>query len=574
MGSCNLGVCVVSGNIQKSLEQYNEYVRIRSGIQLKTFLLELLDIDAASYESYEEVYDSDASYRVMFDMLKEHCPFTVVVENHYVDRMYRDSYYLYYASKHRQYSRYCKRVVFFKGALKDITSKLEKNLEKRFMGSMVIRPLPHGKIGRSLLNPYYFADRSSFLRYATYNVVVQSKQLRINAFPYSMQDGETTSCAEVTILNLIDYFSRKYQDYRIALPSEVFERIDRHGYERTLPTKGLQYSEISRVFSEVGFFPRLYSVPSFQNNYQFKRNMHYYVESGIPVAMGIQRMNTKELHSITCIGHGEAHFNQEELLKRVRVSYNRNENTEPIWVVDTADLFAEYVVMDDGKRPYEMYRWRDINQTDGDINSFSVSSFSFGDADPKNMMVPLYKRMFLEAEDAYDLFVENLSRLDFGIRKMTGLDIGTKENPLVLRIFLASSRHFRQIRIENLRANGSNAASFYSATLFPKFVWVCELYSIETYLDGDPELIGEIVLDATASSHDSENVIIFNYGTTIRIMDPLCSQKISDGKSSQNENNHQVKDGETEYFYDNFYAIDRVSPLKPYTHNLHTPNNE
>ena len=351
-------------NKAKELEQYNVHIPIRNVSSLRTMLIKILCIDSEQFDSYKSIYDSDSSYRLLFDMLKKNIPFTVFLSNYYVDRFYRDSYYIYYASKLSQYSRFCKRIFLFKGIIstEEFEKSIEKTLEKRFMGTMVIRPLSHGKIGRSLLNPYYFADRKSFMRYAIYNVVVLSKQLRVYAFPFSMQDGETTTCAEVTILNLIDYFSRKYQDYKIALPSEVFERVDRHGYERSLPTKGLKYSEISRVFSEIGFYPRLYSALSFQNEYQFKRNMHYYIESGIPVAVGIQSIDTKALHSITCIGHGEKRLDEETMKRRVRVSYNGKIDNDPIWIIDTADLYDEYIVMDDGKSPYSKYAWKKINE--------------------------------------------------------------------------------------------------------------------------------------------------------------------------------------------------------------------
>lgn len=562
--------------ISQDSERSKQYIRIHDKKEIPTLLFEILGID---HNQFDPNKITDSSYTILYNLLVKQCPFTVIVEKNYVDRFYRDSYYLYYASKNRQYNRFCKRLFFFKGIFYDIENRTEKTLEKMFMGSMVIRPLVHGKIGRTLLNPYFFANRKSYMRYATYEVVVLSKQLRIHAFPFSMQDGETTTCAEVTIQNLIDYFSRKYQDYRIALASEIFERVDQHGYERCLPTKGLKYSEISRVFSEVGFYPRLYSISSFQNEYQFKRNMHYYIESGIPVAVGIERLNTKALHSITCIGHGEKRLNEAKLRRRVRVSYNNKKENVPIWVIDTADLFDEYIVMDDNIQPYAKYAWKkrkDTSQspklTKAEKSFFTYDRFSFGEAELKNMMVPLSKRMFLEAEDAYDLFVDNLSRRDFGIRAMTDRKIGTKDNPLVMRIFLASSRHFRQARVNNLRRVADSALFAYSSALFPKFVWVCEIYTIQSYLSDSPKVCAELVIDATASSHDRNNVIIYNYGKVVRVSNSLEVEKLFNEDIDQRKEPSDKSEDEdgTEYFYKIVNDIE----LEPYTHNLHLPSNK
>ena len=557
---------------QPVLDEINEFIRINTPEELPTLLLELLGIDSNKYP-VNSLYDSDVSFKFLYDMLSDKVPFTVIVERHYVDRFYRDSYYLYYSSKLSQYSRYCKRVFLFKGLLHSFQGYSKENLEEIFMGSMVIRPLYHGKIGRSLLNPFFFADKNSYLRYATYEVVVLSEQLRVHAFPFSMQDGETTTCAEVTILNLIDYFSRKYQDYRIALPSEVFERVDRHGYERRLPTKGLKYSEISRIFSEIGFYPRLYSVPSFENEYQFKRNMHYYVESGIPVAVGIQRLNSQDLHSITCIGHEKTLLTKDRLNRMVRVFYNDNSEgkNDSIWVIDTADLYDRYIIMDDGDLPYSKCGWEKIKIESTDlVNSKEI--LSFGKAKPKNMMVPLSKRMFLEAEDAYDLFVDNLSRTDFGIRAKTGLDIGTMDNPIVLRMFLATSRHFRQTRVKDLEGQGSDAVIYYSTSLFPKFVWVCEIYTIDSYLSDEPKVEAELVIDATSSSHDLSNVIIFNYGSTIKVSNSLDAERdfLDNGCNDADDTNTDAG----EDFYDFFYDVQKPVKLHPYTHNLHLPTNK
>ncbi len=550
------------------LEQANEIILIKSNVELITFLGDILDIDLRNYDSQSDLKRSNKSFDMLYEILsvflKNHQPITAIVEKFYVDRFYRDSYYLYYASKLRTYSRFCKRVFLFYGEV-DIHTSTDRTLEKNFMGSLVIRPLYNKEIGRSLLNPYFFANRKSYLRFATYKVVVLTRELRIHAFPFSMQDSETTTCAEITILNLIDYFSTKYQDYKIAFPSDIYEIVDRLGYERGIPTKGLDYPEISRVFSEIGFFPRLYSIYSFQDVLHFKRVMHYYIESGIPAAVGLQLSEPHEdlFHSITCIGHGA--IDKRCLLSRTLISYNGKDENIPIWYLNSADFYVDYVVMDDGKQPYANYSWKLETGKKYNTNIVDKKTYSFDGTHPQYLMVPLSKRMFLEAEDACDLFLDNLSRTDFGIQAKTGLNIGSKDNPFVMRMFLASSRHFRQFRVKDLKKKGSPFSLSYASTLFPKFVWVCEIYTIDSYLSKEPEVLAELVIDATAAKDDYSNVIIYNYGKVIKVTNTLALENEMGGIGFSKGSPDGTDD---EYFY----STDIPVKLKPYCHNLQSPH--
>lgn len=551
--------------------------KINSREELQYFLALLLEFDETKCQDDEQL-DNDVSFVILNELLDGKYPMTIFVENLYVDRVYRDSYYLYYSSKHKRYRRFCKRISIFNKnfAQKTFTSIPEEDLEQAFMGTMVIRPLSQGGIGRSLLNPFFFTPSNSFIRLAKYKVVVWGKQLEVQAFPFSMQDGETTTCSETVILNLMDYFSRKYQDYKFAFPSEISGIIDRHGYERKLPSRGLSFFEISRVFSEVGFFPRLYSDESFSNISQLKHNMHYYIESGIPVAIGVEKPDPIASHAITCIGH----VGVKNRKKRIQKCQLRSTGGGDLWVADTADIIDEYIFMDDGKTPYKRYRWGQFDDKTKKIISSNQDAFgedrsTFEGYRLKSMMIPLYKRMFLEAEDAVDIFLENLGNERVGIARFLkdyygeDTNIGSPENPLVARVFLASSRHFRQVRIEDMQKQHNQALNAYTAVLFPKFVWVCEVYTVDSYCKSNPRAIGEIVLDATASKFDMDRIIIFHYPNNIRISD---YREINDIDFYPNEFDKLLKERCNSFEPNYFKKLDKWTTLKPYDHNLMKPS--
>lgn len=553
---------------EEKLESIQSVYTIETHDELVTFLMDILEIKD-NVDSEEELQERN-SYRILYYLLEKISVFTVVVEDKYVERVYRDSYYMYFSGKHAQYNRFCKRLFLFQGnilegielvgyAFPDMDTEL---LQERFIGTVVIRPLQEGKIGRSLINPYFITDtENTYLRYTEYSASIFGKQLKIKAFPYSMQDGETTTCAEITILNLLDYYSQKYSEYKYILPSEIVDIVVKNGYERTLPSKGLGYAVITKVFSEVGFYPRLYGNDMFQEMSKFKRIMHYYIESGIPVALGVKNTINNTAHSIVCIGHGKI---RNDIIGQKKHAVYDDEFKEHIWVIDSADLCEEYVIMDDGQPPYSKYQWKSQEQA-----ALSPVKYTLGNYEPVTLMVPLYKRMFLEAEDAYDVCTTALCSKIVGIRRFCS-QLGSKDNPAIIRLFMASSRNFKHKRISGFGKVNEEVRAHYIETLFPRFVWVCEIYSKESYCE--KKAIGEIVVDATASPYDNDKILIAHYPHFI-----MARKMEGTGKVEiKSEDFQKVPQEEIEL--DNLFdKAHSWEPFDGYAHNLFEPekvNNE
>lgn len=473
--------------------------------ELLTFILDILDF-GDNVESEVDL-EHNNSYRILYSLLKRFYVLTIVIEHKYVDKIYRDSYYMHFSCKHGKYNRFCKRIFLFVGNVfenvpEEKFSDLDaEKLQEKFIGTVVIRPLKEGKIGRTLINPYFVSEKeNTFLRYAKYSATIYGMRLQINAFPFSMQDGETTTCAEITILNLMDYFSVKYSEYKGILPSEIAQIAEKNGYERNLPTRGLGYPVITKVFSELAFSPRLYTMNLFADMSQFKRVMHYYIESGLPVAVGV-KVDEKRRHSIVCIGHGKIQY--DKIGKKVYAVYDTIVGNY-IWLIDSADLCNNYIMMDDGRSPYEVCEWKAVTQ-DGKTSDKSM----LGDYEPDNLMVPLYKRMFLEAQDAYDICTSALASSKAGIQVVCP-KLGKKDNPVIIRLFMCSSRNYKQRRVTNFSSKNKEVRERYIEILLPRFVWVCEIYDRESYCKG--KALGEIVIDATASPHDGiKSILLYHY---------------------------------------------------------------
>lgn len=96
-------------------KQDKEIVVISSSEELLTFLLDILDF-GDNVES-EEILENNNSYKILSMLLKKIPVLTIAIEHKYVDRIYRDSYYMHFSCKHGKYERFCKRLFLFEGNL-------------------------------------------------------------------------------------------------------------------------------------------------------------------------------------------------------------------------------------------------------------------------------------------------------------------------------------------------------------------------------------------------------------------------------------------------------------------------
>lgn len=443
--------------------------------------------------------------------------FTVVAEEYHMDKSYRDTYYMYFSNQHFQVERYCKRLTFLIGhfswgnLLGERTEEEKKQIEKVLIGTCVIKPVSDGVVGRTLLNPQYFVpERSVYIRKSKYKINLYGMELEIEAFPYQMQDRETMRCSEVTLLNLLDYYSNTYKDYKTVVPSEIIESEQKHSHERVLPSRGITYHVLTKVLSDFGFAPRLYNVRAMRKDEmsgilqqdELKRLLHYYIESGIPVAVNVEPDSGKGIgHSLICIGHSVTK-SYEKALERKKIVGDGFDGKHGI--INSADFYDSYVVIDDNQFPYE-------------VREFDKMSI-YSDMHVTNIAVPLYKRMFLEAADAYDIALMILESETWGVFKWAE-EYLNGETDVILRLFLASSRSFKKARVEEFSKQSIELQAYYAKVRMPQFVWICEIYTKEGY--ERKKAFGEMVLDGTSASKKGiRNIILLNYPTGLYARNP------------------------------------------------------
>lgn len=468
------------------------------------------------------IYDYVTDLESLLNQLPR--PYTIIQETHHIDRSFRDTYYTYFSNQHFKVERYSRRLSFIRDEITreeffSDDADIHEEVRKKFIGACVINPLSTGVIGRTLIDPKYLLKKEqlpAYVRLSEFTLHIYGKKFSVNAFPYRMQDEETMRCAEVTLLNLLEYYSNSFRDYRNIVPSEILENEQKHNHERVLPSRGITYPILTKVLSEFGFSPRLYNLSSIDKfslsqvtrEDELRRWLHYYIESGIPVALNLLPVgNNGSGHSIVCMGHGKA---KDELIKKAKknkwISWKHKESCHPI--INSADFYEDYVVVDDNQPVYQIRNFRHLSL--------------HPDMRVENIAVPLYKRMFLDASDAAAIVRSVLHHKHFGIDVWANGFLKPNED-VVIRLFMASSHSLKDFRAKTLEDFYVREA--YAIVPMPRFVWVCELYQMSSY--NDLMAFGEIVIDATSvpgRGHSVRSLILMHYPRVIGVRYPEQSE--------------------------------------------------
>ena len=501
---------------------------------------------------------------------------TIVIEEGHIDPSYRDMYYYQYSREFFEAGRFSLRLVFFAADLNEYLYSRTSNedLSELCMGACVVSPLGDGAIGRTLINPEYVIDRGVEVRLSQFSINVFGKKIEIRAFPFREQDGEMMKCAEVTLLNLLSYYSNEYPDYHAVLPSEILSRGEKYSNERVTPSRGLPYNILSKILSDFRFFPRLYNADEVgksvgkggfvPKDVMFKRLLHWYVCSGIPVAVNVGNPHTSEDgHSLVCVGYEDVHDRDasvgdspkagdvsggsaqkglELTPEMLRWSYRLSRRDlgtgerQSCRLVHSADFPRQYVVIDDAQLPYAIRPFHQLSEKP----TFECINYA----------VPLHRSMAMDAMDAYENAITILSNYGIGLLNWGRRGIGDGET-LVMSLFLTTVRGYKRERsaYERKKMRGvldqmalvSDAdsdefavlseraethqviSSVYEMATLPHFIWVVELTRLDRYRARNAErrVCAELVLDAGSGGAGNavDKLIFMRYPDSIYYRD-------------------------------------------------------
>lgn len=501
----------------------------------------------------------------------------MIIENDHVDRQYRDSYYTYFSQKYSNFERNCLRLAFFEGKLEytDFMTDISEIQNKLFIGTVVLRPLNVGNIGHTLLNPHKLKI-TGYIQTCKFKVMICGRKLAIRAFPYLSQDNETMTCAETSLFNLIQYYSEKYCEYRVLMPGEILKTLEASSYERVLPSHGADDICMAKVLQAGHFHPRLYRYDN-EEMQDFEELFYTYVESGIPFILGLPQ------HAVICIGHGAVdfkmtHHNLLDIVVCDILETDGIHNNQEVYYLNTSKLIDEYIFMDDNKAPYVVstldkltvlyFQNSDIlyedEESEDNIETYLEYNSQKGQIEYSDeviqkmkrrfdsLLVPLYRRIFLDASRAKSIFDANFLKNPTFIKNIQNTYHDntwgySSNNPFVWRMYLASSNSYKDFRCRN--TTNTDIYKYYSTQSYPRFIWVLEIGTVSTFAKKKARV--EILLDATSSRNsDTWAILSISYKEHLVFVPSVISRlKKKYGEAKKNfETNISEKDNFTDKY--------------------------
>lgn len=393
-----------------------------------------------------------------FSMLNSNL--VVVVEYPYVDKVFRNSYYRYYAGKAEYTSRDCIRLSFLIDTKPSLANK-DMNPDiwtMQYQGFMVLRPTELNIVGRNGINPNIYNDRDFVICKTKLPASVNGLKLEVEAFPASSQDVETMVCAETAVWSLMEYYGNKYAEYTPVRPSHIIKLLKNNVFERQLPSSGLTNDQICYLLKNLNFQPVVRPISDDAGGYA---EIGSYVESGIPIVLTINNIeeydegnvNNLIAHALLCIGH------ENVVPDAIDAALAEKKDGFPS-IVDYDKIKKRFVFVDDNFPVYAM------DYLDSPTERYNVDDLPHKEdwlaCKIKFAIVPLYEKILLLPS----LVKEMAKAFLFYLR----ID---ESKEITMRTFLASSRSYRDYVCRS--SMPQQMKELILNLYLPKFIWVVEL---------------------------------------------------------------------------------------------------
>lgn len=310
---------------------------------------------------------------------------TVIIENRYLDVDYRSEYTAFWSLKFDNISPFTRRLHFFAADIDEAgVHELSKAARASYLGYSVLRPIPHGRVGRTVISPPH-SLRGETLTLITDRISLFGNPLEVEGVPFCEQDSEFLRCAHAAAWTCHYTAARRGQLGRRSTGRIVELSPSELSPERSLPSNGLNYNQLQAVFNELdqpallygmSGLPRVVGVPdpvspdSPEESEERPTGMGAYPGTGTPAGWWDRRMT-----SIICryLNSGFPVLIGAEDHAFVLVGWRRDEEDQ-----------VQFIACDDRIGPYEII----------------PSPFEHYMTPWETIMVPLPPRVYLSGESA------------------------------------------------------------------------------------------------------------------------------------------------------------------------------
>lgn len=407
----------------------------------------------------------------------------VLIEENYIDKDYRSTFYNFYSKKGLRYRSECVRLHFF-----DETVTFDEKgfkliwagdrLDDHYFGYMVLRPTGIATIGRSVVSPDVRNGTRGYIIHANHKVHLLGYKLTVQGFPSMDQHIDISVCAHVACWAILRHYSERYNIYQEHLTHDITMMAQQFDPGGLVPSKGLEVSHAERVFQEAGTFPvHVTRGNAGTADVSFYRQLHAYVESGFPLFAAMHNKG----HAIAIVGY----------------EWETSGTTSAPGVRYAWDKVKSLVVVDDNHLPYLPIPTK----------SGSSSSYSADDIDA--FIVALPEKVFYPA-DAVDRLAPTLFRLG-RILKLP------PEDETIIRYFITTGSALRRFMRDRASEFDPKLLQAVMAIPFAQFLWIVEFATEAQLASG--QIAARAVLDATASLREPMPLWLFHNRTHALVFD-------------------------------------------------------
>ena len=395
----------------------------------------------------------------------------MVVENRYVDADYRSEYTAFWSLKFDNQSPFARRFHFFAAELdEERIHQLPPDVAKSYLGYSIVRPVPYGRVGRTVLRPPPELGGAT-LTLITDAVSFFGNPLSVDGVPFCEQDSEFLRCAHAAAW-ICHYTAALRGHVGRRRTAEIVELSPTAlSPERALPSQGLNHNQLQVVFGALeqpallyglSHLPRVVGVrdpvspdddddvegietPAGYWDDRMISIICRYLNSGFPVLIGA------EDHAFVLVG----------------------------WRRDDEDQ-VQFIACDDRVGPYEVI----------------PSPFDHYKTPWDSIMVPLPPRVYLSGESAEGRAHEVFRSLAEQIDQLAEMAEGLSEETIVLRTTLRTGASFKRDIVQLTDCEETLRAVRHAR--LPHWVWIVEAHDRALCASGLPCVVAVAVFDSTA----------------------------------------------------------------------------
>lgn len=338
---------------------------------------------------------------------------SVVVERHYIDRDYRDTFSNFHSKRFKTPDSRCIRLHFFDSPVPRGALGQPDSLQPSYLGYSVIRPTRPNCIGRTFVKPKSRKSAQGTVCLCKEDVSIQGMEVELYGFPFISQDADVTVCAQAALWMLVRYFSDRYSIYPETYPVQIGNLTRDYSVGRLFPSSGLYVWQVAEALRRLGFAPLLYSREHYSpepakswHSDNFLHLLYTYIESGIPVLAAFSN------HLVVLFGHVSDYSDVTSLTP-----------VEGGPFVFSSELNWAFVGNDDNGIPYQLL-------ADNPPSDASAEHMPLSLAHVEHFVAPLPEKVFLPAESFETLVKAILLRQDVGYKTLSP-EMGTP----ILRLF-------------------------------------------------------------------------------------------------------------------------------------------